>query len=101
MRNGVTRSWKFWSDFYAYFMLKKGCRVDLSDKKDGIRVINFWPIEGTAEKCCFGECGWIIIEITRNNAKQCEKEMKRQLEHGIFASYIKLGVREIKEKMND
>lgn len=80
MKNSVTRTWKIWSDLYAYVKEKNGLHYDWSNETQGIRIVDVQPIEGNGT----GECGWLVVKITRNTAEECGRELEGQLSDGLF-----------------
>ena len=88
----VTRSWKVYgADGHRQReSFGKSYSFDFSNDDDGMRIIEVEREDRT------GTNDYVIVNITRNTAEECEREFNGQLSDGIFENSRTGKVEEIK-----
>ena len=88
----VTRSWKVYgADGHRQReSFGKSYNFDFSNDDDGMRIIEVEREDRT------GTNDYVIVNITRNTAEECEREFNGQLSDGIFENSRTGKVEEIK-----
>ena len=88
----VTRSWKVYgADGHRQReSFGKSYSFDFSNDDDGMRIIEVEREDRT------GTNDYVIVNITRNTAEECEREFNGQLSDGIFENSRTGKIEEIK-----